>query len=174
MITCVHLIQKDLVPLPYFWQPSTRALDSHDLHSEIFSIYPARGSLDLLWSMQTGLSLCSLLLDGSTKTQQHGLIFTAVTKTSDSNELLLSPESVNLLPLQDSFAVETCSGSSMEGSVSWWVFYFKNTFTVYIIVIPIFTILALSRSFLNLLFMPIATSDARKEIHMKTDMNPFT
>lgn len=55
--------------------------------------------------MRTLLPLCSPLLDGSAKAKQHGLICTTIAEMSHSNEWLLSPESVSLLPLQDLSAV---------------------------------------------------------------------
>lgn len=105
--------------LPYFKQPS-RFLGSHNPQYEIFYIYPASGRLDLPWSMQTVSFLCSLLVDGSTKTKLPGLICKTVAEISDLIPVFqnnFSRVHQSLLFARFICSVNTETQSSIKGSV---------------------------------------------------------
>lgn len=103
----------------HFKQPS-RFLGSHNPQYEIFYIYPASGRLDLPWSMQTVSFLCSLLVDGSTKTKLPGLICKTVAVISDLIPVFqnnFSRVHQSLLFARFICSVNTETQSSIKGSV---------------------------------------------------------
>lgn len=162
MIACVHLTQKKLVPPDLFptaikstWQPQSPLWN-------LFYLSCQWQSGSVLVCTDCFLSLLSPP-DVSTKAKPHGLICTAVSEISDSNDICLQSPSVSYLYeiyLQWKYKVPW--RAQFHKVVVWFGFNFKNVFVAYIIVIPLFTILSSSRSFLSLVFMLIATHDRRE------------